>query len=571
MYGSLLGRQRMSAAPRVGARSVVEFCAIFVLYSVVTAIFFWQLLPFLSSSLIGPAEDNMQDFWNTWYSAAAERGESFFYTNLIKFPEGMSLYYHSFAYPKIFASWLITRIVEAKIPTLILLQNLSVLASFPLASVGAFYVVRNFVSDCRAALLGGFIFAFNPSHIAHAMHHVHVSSIEFIPFFVVSYLLAARKKSVLWVVLAICFYCLSALSCWYYLFYIGYFMLFQTVYLLYTMPKERKWIVLLPMLTFVGTIVGLSPLLLPMIGEVIAGANVYLPGGHNVADVLAYVSFPPTHLLSELTERVYSRLTGNPWESTVYLGLVNLALLAWALFYISKKRPQMFWEKRLFIYVVSGMAVFGVLASGASLHILGHSTIPMPDRWLDQLPISRNIRTSSRAIVFVYLFLALGIGQAYMLMLRQGNAIRIRRLMALGVAGLMVLDFYPAHLSATALLCSPGFSMIREDPQQSLGILTLPDGYVSNNKAMMQQFCHGRPIVGGNVAREVTRTLRNHLVTADLELQREELVANRIKYIVMMNVAKDRLFEWGDISIKDYFILYPTLYEDNDIVILQVY
>jgi hypothetical protein len=36
----------------------------------------------------------------------------------------------------------------------------------------------------------------------------------------------------------------------------------------------------------------------------------------------------------------------------------------------------------------------------------------MPDIVLSHLPFLRNVRASSRAIVFVYMFLAIGIGEA---------------------------------------------------------------------------------------------------------------------------------------------------------------
>jgi hypothetical protein len=560
-------------------RFTLGFCAIFALYSALTVIFFWRLVPFLDNALIGPAEDNMMDFWSIWYTAVSDRGDKFFYTNLIKFPEGTSLYYHAFAYPKIFAIWLITRIVEADTSTLILLQNLSILLSFPLAGVGTFYLVRHFISDTRGAVLGGIIYAFNPSHIAHALHHTHVSSIEFIPFFVLSYLLALCKRDVFPLALAVCFYCLSALSCWYYLFYLGYFIVFQTSYTLYSTPQiPRAWTLCLPLLTVAATMICLSPLLVPMIGEALAGANVYateeIPSDRiYVADAVAYFTFPPTHLLSAFTDRLNSRFTGHPWESTVYIGLVNLILVAWALLCVSKKGSRLLTnERRLFVYVFSGMAIFIVLASGASLHVLGYSTIPMPDRWLDQIPFFRNVRTSSRAIVFVYLFLAIGIGQAYVLLLRQANKTRGRSLVAMGVAVFIVLDFYPAHLSVTALSCSPGFSTIANNAEQDFGILNLPRGYLSGNASMMQQVCHGRPIVGGNISREVTQSLLNRLETADLRTQRQQLVANRVKYITI-NLPKDGLFDWGteDRPLQDYLAFYPILYEDGDIVILQVY
>ena len=68
---------------------------------------------------------------------------------------------------------------------------------------GAFYLVRRFTHHTAASLVGGYIFAFNPSHVAHAMQHMGVSHIEFLPFFVVAYLKALEKESLLWLAAAI--------------------------------------------------------------------------------------------------------------------------------------------------------------------------------------------------------------------------------------------------------------------------------------------------------------------------------------------------------------------------------
>jgi hypothetical protein len=164
------------------------------------------------------------------------QGAEFFRTNLIKFPEGTTLYYHSFAYPQVFLVWLGTKAIGTDLPHLILLQNLTILISFPLAAVGTFYVVRHVTRSAWSAVVGGYIFAFNPSHVIHTLGHAHVSSIEFIPFFVICYWLALERTGLMWLVGTIVFYALSALSCWYYLFYIGYFVIFHTLYAWFLSP-----------------------------------------------------------------------------------------------------------------------------------------------------------------------------------------------------------------------------------------------------------------------------------------------------------------------------------------------
>jgi hypothetical protein len=56
----------------------VTFVVLFALFAAMTAILFWQWMPLLHSALMGPPEDNMQDFWNTWYASVAMKPDGFF-------------------------------------------------------------------------------------------------------------------------------------------------------------------------------------------------------------------------------------------------------------------------------------------------------------------------------------------------------------------------------------------------------------------------------------------------------------------------------------------------------------
>jgi hypothetical protein len=545
----------------------VTFVVLFALFAAMTAILFWQWMPLLHSALIGPPEDNMQDFWNTWYASVAMKPDGFFFTNMIRFPEGTPLFYHSFAYPKVFAIALLSKVIGTELPSLLFLQNISLLISFPLAGVGAFYLVRHFTHNEAGALAGGFVFAFNPSHVAHVMHHAHVSSIEFIPFFVLSYLVAIERRRIIWLGLAIAFYALSALSCWYYLFYIAYFIAFHTVY---TVIRERAlpsgWSLLTPVASLAGVVVVLSPLLVPMVKAAMGPTSVYMGGvDHYVADVAGYVVFPPVHLLGGLTTNFYWQLTGNPWESTVYLGLANLVVMAWLCLCAKQK------DSGPLSYVLSGMAVFCVFASGASLHVLGKRTIAMPDALLSELPFFGNVRSPSRAIVFVYLFLAIGIGLAASFVWPHRNKLSVRWALV-AVAALIVLDFYPFHLDITPVSCPPGLALIRNDPERGFGILNLPGGYEASNAYMLQQMCHDRPIVQGETSRDVAVTLRDRLETQNLLTQQSQLAAAKIKYVVIASPS-EWFFKWRpeDGQQADYSRTYPTVYSGPDLTVLRVY
>ncbi len=567
--------EELSRRPRANhpVESIALCSGVLLLFTGVAVIFFWQWVQHLNSALIGPPEDNMQDFWTVWYAAVARNPGHFFFTNLIRFPEGTPLYYHDFAYPKVFAIALLSKVVGTNTTSLILLQNVSLLISFPLAGTGAFYLVRYLTANTAGALLGGFLFAFNPSHVEHVMHHVGVSSIEFIPFFVLTYLLTIERRSLLFLFLTIVLYALNALSCWYYLFYLAYFIAFHTVYVaIRDRALPSGWQLLTAVACLAGVIATLSPLLVPMVRTAMGSASVYKDGGDKyVADVFAYPAFPRFHLLASLADSIYRRLSGNEWEATVYLGFINIAVLAWLC--LAARRN----DARLLIYVLCGMAAFCILASGNSLHVLGHRTIPMPDAALSQLPFFRNMRTPSRAIVFVYMFLAIGIGQAVALAWRRRQRPMARWGMA-AVAAAIVLDFFPAHrLAVTPVNCPSGLAVIRDDPEKGFGILNLPSGgsagYFEGNFYMLQQTCHSRPIVQGNISRDVVVSLRDHLESWDLKAQQRQLAASKVKYVVIYRHSIGLLFHWHpeDGPEDRYLLTYPVVYDDPDLMVLTVY
>jgi hypothetical protein len=570
---SIVPDQPATPLARGRAARLAEAAVVLVAFTAVTALFFHSWLGHLSSALIGPPEDNMQDYWNTWYAALAGDPGQFFFTTLIRFPEGTPLVYHSFAYPQVLLIALLVRGLHLGGDSLVLMQNLTLLASFPIAAVGAYLLIRHFVDSTSGALVGAFLFAFNPSHVEHVMHHAHVSQIQFIPFFVLAYLVALRRQSVGLLVVAVGLYALCALSCWYYLFYVAYFIVFHTVFMAVAAREwPRDWALTVPLTCLAGVVLLLSPLLVPMVTAALGSASVYQPGGDSyVADLLAYPAFPPFHALGGFGSFVYERIGTNAWEGTVYLGLVNLGLVCWLYF----AAPGT--DRRLLIYLLSGAIVFAIFASGDTLHVLGHRTVPLPDTVLSRLPFFKNVRTPSRAVVFVYLFLAIAVAYAVNLLARRARS-PSSRLLPAALATLIVLDFTPfMALPMTPRVCSPGLAFIRDDPEQGFGVLDLPNGtirgYLHGNVYMFQQSCHGRPILQGNISRDVVTSLRDRLDSTDLAHQHEQLRAARVKYVVInrqpMGIAlKPRA---GDADLDAYPREFETVYTGPDLTVLKVY
>src|SRR5262249_56883254 len=106
-----------AATPRLSRAQ--RFALVLALFMLATMAAFWPWILHPGAALIGPPEDNMQDFWNTWYAAAGHAPGQFFFTTLLRFPEGTSLIYQSFAYPQVLAVVVLSRVFGSDLHTLV--------------------------------------------------------------------------------------------------------------------------------------------------------------------------------------------------------------------------------------------------------------------------------------------------------------------------------------------------------------------------------------------------------------------------------------------------------------------
>jgi hypothetical protein len=302
-----------------------------------------------------------------------------------------------------------------------------------------------------------------------------------------------------------------------------------------------------------------------------------------VADLLGFAAFPPFHALAPLAQGLYGRFTGNAWEATAYLGLANVPLLGWACL---RRRAG---GGPVLAYALCGTAVFCILACGNRLHVLGHDTIPLPGAALSWLPLASLMQAPSRAIVLVYLLLAVAIAEAVRAVSQDRR--RLARGTAAGLMALIVADYVPARtlaptLAMTPVACPAGLNIVRDDPETGFGVLDLPPhGYIERNLYMLQQACHGRPIVLGNTSRRTGPTLGDRLDTWNVEALRGQLAAAKVKYIVLRPQVADPAestterpeatlrFAWRpeDAPRSHYDRAYTLVRDGPDLAIFRVY
>ena len=540
-------------------------------YFAAALLFFWPALRFFSTSLIGPAEDNMFFYWALWHGSESFSNPAFslMHTQLIYYPQGISLLFCNYCYYGI----ALTVFLRAFF-TLPLIHNLLIFHTFVLAGFGAFCIIRYLTDDFKASLLGGFVFAFNPSHFAHSLHHLTIASIQFIPFFVLFFIKTAREKNKSNILLAALFMTLNAWCDWNYLVYDLVFIFLASLYLLWRKRAQAlealKRIIWIPALAFFF----LAPLIVPMISAAASRPFFKSLPGHNiyVADFFAFFVPHPYHILSatSLIQKINNTMTGNDWEKTAYLGVFNLLLIAFAARHIWKRAGKYF----------LGLAAFMILAMGVFPHFLGRTLpVSLPYRLLQALPFFSQARNPSRIIVYAYLFLAILTAFSLRHILAGIKQKMHGQTVWAAVFLLIFLDFYAADKAMTPVDLPRCYAVIQKDPARNFAILELPRDFA---RYMMYQTMHGIPCVQGYMGRRFEKTLTDYLVTdlKRLPAQKKMLVANRVKYIVFFkkkldwdaaNPAAAEYVKKREQMAAVYAKTYEKVYTDDAAFVFKVY
>jgi len=493
-------------------------------YIFLTCLFFSPLLGSFNETLIGPLEDNQIFYWNFWWAEKALLNPQipFFYSQDIYYPEGDSLIFQSFTFYNLGLGLLMSPFWSR-----ITFYNFLILHSFVLAGLGTYCLIHYLIGNRSLAFLGGIIFAFNPSHYAHALHHLNIASIQFFPFFLLFYIRALQHKKKMDFVFCGLFFFLNTLCSWYYLIFMIYFMLFAYLYL----AIQRKSIflkdaLLLNFICAFSTFILLNPLLLRMMEMGFKG-KVIGEGGHNffVTDLFGFLIPHAYHPLGNVPifRTLQSRFTGNDWESAAYLGWVNLAVVILTLRkHISSSAPYLL-----------GCLVFGTLALGSYLHIGGYITsVLLPSAINEHMPFFSLVRSPSRHMVWVYLFWSITVVLALQSLLASQKSKVLKKTVVSILAFFIILDFSFLSRSASELNVPEIYQPIMEEnSKNSFGILNFPGTTEDNRKYMMHQAHHEIPMCNGKISRRTRGSAIDRLPRNPTKLKKF-LKRQRVKYIL---------------------------------------
>ncbi|MCX7852362.1 MAG: hypothetical protein N2383_06215 [Caldilineales bacterium] len=507
----------MRVSPPETARSVSvirRHGLILVLFAALTTLLTWPLARHLGNAIPGDAFDGWQNFWNLWWmrKALLEEHTHPYFTTALYHPTGVSLWFQTLN-P---FNGLVSLPVQLA-GNLFWAYNAVVFLSFVLAGYGATLLAATVLGRLpgatpgrtwAAALTAGAVFTFSPFHFAHLLGHMQVFSLEWAPFFVL-YLQAALRPQVRqrrrFVVLAAFFLVLAGLCDWYLVLYLGWLTL---LYALWLAAGRRLGLSQVgAMVAIVGLfLLVMAPLLAPMVVESLRFDFMRPPPGQIEqlsADLLAFLLPSGQHpLWGDWAARLRSRLPVSPSESTLYLGLVAMALAVYGLYRQGR---------RLAFWAVAG-GVFAVFALGPVLHVGGEVVrlpggrpLPLPYALLLRLPFLEIARTVARYDLMVTLCLGLlAAGGVQALVSARG------RLWPAGLALALVVFEYAAVPYPISPPDTPAwYHELARDPRPG-AVLNLPMTWDRPNYLLFQTV-HGKPLTAGYITRTDPRTYPERL------------------------------------------------------------
>ena len=236
------------------------------------------------------------------------------------------------------------------------------------------------------------------------------------------------------------------------------------------------------------------------------------PAGVDLATVA--LGNPYNWLTRGITQAAASRLDINLVEQTAWPGVVAflLAFLVWR-----RRLPYSASDTR---WVAIGV-VFLIWAAGPFVTAFGVNTgVPLPQGLLRYVPIVSNARIPGRAMVMVHLAVAI---LAAIVVARAGW----RRAPVALLIGVALIDGLTTPFPVYTLRAPGAVERAIEDGSPAANVLELPlglrDGFRSegrfDERALAAQTAHGRPLVGGFVARlspRITDAYRRRPVLAAL-------------------------------------------------------
>jgi len=545
-------RKKKAAPPPPAKPSIYRRLALFVglpllIYFVFFAIYTWPWLPHFNRAFFTDAGDGLQNVWNIWWinKSVTQLHQLPWYTSFLHAPHGVTLLGQTLNPFNGFVA-----IGLLKFLSLTQAFNVMIIFSFIMAGLTAFWLCYYFSKSYWASLIGGFIFTFSSYHFAHAIGHMQLVSLEWIPLFILLWWKLLKKPSY-WLAAGASVVLLLVLFCDYYYFLYSILtaaLIFGYFWWSKQLPPLKKWETLLPLGLFgLLSLIMVAPLPFALLRlnsrEVLSGSH---PARELSTNFLAPFIDGGWWRFSILTGHYWRNVQGTVAESSVYIGMSVLvvALIGWL-----RRRVI---NKDLKFWLILGF-FFGILSLGPRLEVGRNSieSIPLPYSLLEKVfPPIKLSGVPVRMMVIVTLCSAVIVA----LTLASFKISSLKSKILLGVFLLVLfLEMFPSPLPLTSNI----------HPTYAQGIKNLPAGVIFDNAAptaplaLYDQTLFDKPMVLGYISRTPQSvTDKDWLIVATVLQSR---------FNQLCSIYKVRYYSTS--INKPLNTTYPVVYRDSNVII----
>ena len=464
-----------------------------LVYLLVAIVMTWPLASNLATHTpAGSGDDVWAHHWNYWWvKTTLLEGSNPYYTDLLFFPEGVSLTTHNIPWFNI-GLWIPLQAVLDSVTAFGLIYILV----FAFNGLAMYLLAQELLGSYPAAFAAGLIFCTWPNSMSQ-YGHPNLIVVGWVPLALLMLNRTMDRGRVRDALLTGFFIALIGIVRWQLLIMASGLLLFFVIYKLLTQKEMRsRKVLILLVLSALVALLFMAPLLAPVIVDTLNRPDLgdVLTNQLRSSDLLSY--FMPNRSLwlwDWFVDRLPDRLQfGN--EEVEFIGYVTLILAAIGT--IKSWRIARFWLLMALLYLV--------LALGPVLHLAGQpfAQIPLPYRIIQDFFLVQVLRFPMRLNVLLGLPVSIlaALGVRYILHFPQFN----RRSYALvTVLSILILAEYWLFPYRMLPVHTPVWYESLAQEAGQFGVLDLPMDPRGADKAyMLYQITHGKPLVQGHISRQ---------------------------------------------------------------------
>ncbi len=463
-------------------------------YLLLAVILTWPLCAHFSTEIGGDLGDHWQTLWGMWWvkKALLDLHQDPFFSRWVHWPQGMPMVFETFDFP----DCLLVLPLWSFLPP-IAVFNCAELWSYVLGGYFFYQFALELTGDRLASFLAGALFTFAPYHFGHALGHMHIVALEWVPLYFWMLERSIARPERRWPLLAAVALAAASLASWYYLLFC---VVLTVPYLLWRVATERELRTVSELRRALLLGAAYLALMWPLFSAMLADrAAEPWDGAHDPitfsADLWSFFVPNAAQSIGFNFRSVWGRFSGNPAENCDYLGY---ALLALAILGAATTRRARIWL---------AIAVGGVvLALGPYLRTGGevHRDHLLPYGWLSKVfPLLDFTGCPVRAgfVAIFALSAAAAVGLAWLL--RPGASRMARTLCAAGLVLVAGVELWPHPFTTSHFPVPAPFESWAKDPS-TFAVLDLS----GDTRPLYNAVLHGHPLVDAYLSRTPTRLNR---------------------------------------------------------------